>query len=65
MQWDGSASGGFTTGEPWLPLVDPAERNVEAQRADPDSLLNHYRRLIQERPEVEREIRIPVTRKPG
>ena len=38
--------GGFTTGEPWLPPIDPAERNVEAQRADPDSLLNHYRQLI-------------------
>src|SRR5919206_2109167 len=27
MQWDGSPAGGFTTGEPWLPLVDPARRN--------------------------------------
>jgi alpha-glucosidase len=47
MQWD--ASGGFTTGEPWLPLIDPAEHNVEAQRADPGSLLNHYRSLIASR----------------
>jgi alpha-glucosidase len=46
MQWDASPTGGFTTGEPWLPPIDPAERNVEAQRADPDSLLNHYRHLI-------------------
>ena len=46
MQWDASPTGGFTTGEPWLVPVDPEERNVEAQRADPDSLLNHYRRLI-------------------
>ena len=46
MQWDASPTGGFTTGEPWLPPIDPAERNVEAQRADPGSLLNHYRRLI-------------------
>jgi alpha-glucosidase len=49
MQWDASATGGFTTGEPWLPPIDPEERNVEAQRADPDSLLNHYRRLIESR----------------
>jgi alpha-glucosidase len=49
MQWDASLTGGFTTGVPWLPAVDPAERNVEAQRADPDSLLHHYRRLIARR----------------
>jgi alpha-glucosidase len=46
MQWDASARGGFTTGEAWLPAVDPAERNVAAQLADPGSLLSLYRRLI-------------------
>jgi alpha-glucosidase len=46
MQWDATPTGGFTNGVPWLPAVDPAERNVEAQRADPESLLHHYRRLI-------------------
>jgi glycosidase len=49
MQWDASPTGGFTTGEPWLPPIDPQERNVEAQRADPGSLLNHYCRLIENR----------------
>jgi glycosidase len=49
MQWDASPTGGFTTGVPWLPAVDPAECNVEAQRADADSLLHHYRRLIARR----------------
>jgi alpha-glucosidase len=44
MQWD--ASGGFTRGTPWLPMVDPAKRNVADQRDDPGSLLNHYRELI-------------------
>jgi alpha-glucosidase len=44
MQWD--ATGGFTTGTPWLPLVDPQERNVEDQRDDPGSLLELYRRLV-------------------
>jgi alpha-glucosidase len=48
MQWD--ASGGFTSGNsPWLPMVDPAERNVADQRDDPESLLNHYRELIARR----------------
>jgi len=47
MQWD--ASGGFTTGRPWLPMVDPHERNVTDQREDPDSLLNLYRNLIARR----------------
>ncbi len=46
MQWDASANGGFTTGEPWLPLVDPRERNVEGQRGDAGSLLELYRRLL-------------------
>ena len=49
MQWEASPTGGFTTGEPWLPPIDPEKRNVEAQRADPDSLLNYYRRLIETR----------------
>jgi alpha-glucosidase len=50
MQWD--PSGGFSTGEPWLPLIDPAERSVEAQRGDPGSLLELYRRLIAVRREL-------------
>jgi alpha-glucosidase len=47
MQWDASPAGGFTTGEPWLPAVDPAERNVEAQRDDPGSMLSFFRELIE------------------
>jgi alpha-glucosidase len=46
MQWEGSPSGGFTTGEPWLPLVDPANTNVEAQREDPRSTLSLVRDLL-------------------
>jgi alpha-glucosidase len=46
MQWDPSPRGGFTQGEPWLPLTDPAERNVEDQSRDPGSLLSLYRRLL-------------------
>jgi alpha-glucosidase len=49
MQWDASPTGGFTGGAPWLPPVDPAGRNVEAQREDPGSLLQLYRLLIEAR----------------
>ncbi len=49
MQWDASPTGGFTDGEPWLPLIDPASRNVADQVADPRSLLNLYRHLIEAR----------------
>ncbi len=46
MQWDASKHGGFTSGDPWLPLVDPGTRNVADQRADPGSMLSLYRGLI-------------------
>jgi alpha-glucosidase len=46
MQWDGSPGGGFTSGTPWLPTVDPAERNVDDQRRQPGSMLRFYRELI-------------------
>jgi alpha-glucosidase len=52
MQWDGSPRGGFTTGEPWLTLVDPAERNVADQRDDPGSVLSLVRELIALRREL-------------
>jgi alpha-glucosidase len=46
MQWDASATGGFTTGEPWLPAVEPERVNVEAQREDPRSMLSLVRDLL-------------------
>ena len=46
MQWDASPSGGFTIGEAWLPPVDPAQKNVEAQRDDPRSTLSLVRDLL-------------------
>jgi oligo-1,6-glucosidase len=48
MQWDASEHAGFTTGTPWL-AVNPnhVEINAEAERADPDSVFHHYRRLIE------------------
>ena len=47
MQWDDSAQGGFTTGTPWL-SVNPNTKtiNAESQIDDPDSIFNHYRKLI-------------------
>lgn len=46
MQWDPTPNGGFTTGAPWLPLTDPAQRNVADQARDPGSVLSLYRHLI-------------------
>jgi alpha-glucosidase len=47
MQWNDSAGGGFTSGEPWLPLhKDFRKINVEKETADENSVLNTYRRLI-------------------
>jgi oligo-1,6-glucosidase len=47
VQWTGGPHAGFTTGEPWLP-VNPnhVEINAEAERANPDSVFHHYRRVI-------------------
>jgi alpha-glucosidase len=53
MQWDASPNGGFTTGTPWLPPADPAERNVEAQRADPQSTLSLFRELVRLRRDLD------------
>lgn len=47
MQWDGSPNAGFSTGSAWLKTNPNFDRiNVAAQDADPNSVLNYYRRLI-------------------
>lgn len=48
FQWDDSAQAGFTTGSPWL-RVNPnyTEINLKAQKDDPDSVFNFYKKLIQ------------------
>src|SRR5205823_7580072 len=35
MQWEPSENGGFTTGTPWLPVVDPERRSIAAATPDP------------------------------
>lgn len=48
MQWSDEANAGFTSGNPWRqPNANFREFNVESMLADTNSLLNHYRKLIQ------------------
>ncbi|MFL5949621.1 MAG: alpha-amylase family glycosyl hydrolase [Gaiellaceae bacterium] len=56
MQW--AADGGFTTGRPWLPLVDPEARNVADERPDASSLLSLYRQLLELRRGLGRGFRL-------
>jgi alpha-glucosidase len=46
MRWDGSAKGGFTSGEPWLPLEPPGAPSVDKQKDDERSVLALFRALI-------------------
>jgi alpha-glucosidase len=46
LRWDDTDKGGFTVGEPWLPLSEDRARNILAQQHDSQSLLNLYRELI-------------------
>ena len=48
MTWTRDAAGhGFTTATPWLPFGEaPAETSVEAEDANPDSMLSFYRSLL-------------------
>ena len=46
MQWDASENAGFTTGNPWLPLnPNYTEINTQAEEADENSVLNHFKKL--------------------
>ena len=47
MQWDGTSSGGFSTGEPWIGVPSSVHHiNVAAQAGDPNSVLSYYKALI-------------------
>ena len=50
MQWNDSPNAGFTEASvvPWLPVSKNFEmRNVKAQEADPNSMLNLYKALVE------------------
>jgi alpha-glucosidase len=47
IPWDPSPGHGWPTEDPWLPWPPEASmRDVESQRADPDSMLALYRRVL-------------------
>ena len=47
MQWDGTAHAGFTTGTPWIGVVDNYPViNAAAQVDDPDSVYSYYKKLV-------------------
>ncbi|KRA83988.1 alpha-amylase family glycosyl hydrolase [Altererythrobacter sp. Root672] len=53
MAWDHSANGGFSSGQPWLPLhADWPTRNVADQQLRPDSMLSLTKRLLAMRRET-------------
>jgi alpha-glucosidase len=47
MQWNGEVNAGFSQTAPWLPVnADHTKRNVARQIADPDSVLNFFKKII-------------------
>ena len=53
VQWDGSENAGFTTGKPWFYVNQNYKQiNAAQQEADPDSILNFYRKAIRLRKEL-------------
>jgi len=46
LRWDSTPEGGFTAGDPWLPVGLAPGGDVAAQAADPDSHLALMRRMI-------------------
>ena len=52
MQWNDSAQGGFTSGEPWIRInSNYKEINAAQQLGDPDSVFHYYQKLIRLRKE--------------
>jgi len=64
MQWNSSAHAGFTTGNPWRAVgSNYLSNNVSTQAAQPNSLLNHYKRVIHLRnntPALQRGKYVPI-----
>ena len=47
VQWDDSKNAGFTTGTPWFPVNENYKQiNAKSEMANPDSIYNHYKKLI-------------------
>lgn len=47
MQWDDSVHAGFTSGTPWIAVNENYRQiNAEAERKDPDSVYQFYKKLI-------------------
>ncbi|MEC7782820.1 MAG: alpha-glucosidase [Bacteroidota bacterium] len=54
MQWNASEHAGFTSGNPWLPLnPNYVDVNTEAELADENSVLNHFKKMTALRKESE------------
>ena len=50
MQWDSTENAGFTSGTPWKRINENyTQINVAAQDADPNSVLNHFRKMTRVR----------------
>lgn len=48
MQWNTGKYAGFSVNEPWIGIPDNHNYiNVEVEERDADSILNHYRKLIE------------------
>jgi oligo-1,6-glucosidase len=46
MQWDETQYAGFSTAAPWLPVNENRKDvNVKKQDKDPQSVLNHFRKM--------------------
>ncbi|HEX8798627.1 MAG TPA: alpha-glucosidase [Terriglobales bacterium] len=47
MQWSDTPNAGFTKGIPWLPVpMSYQTHNVATEKADPNSILNFYKKLL-------------------
>ncbi len=52
MQWDTTAHANFTSGTPWLPVNNNyKEINVASEEKNPNSVLNHFRKMTKLRKE--------------
>ncbi len=54
MQWAAGANAGFSTSSPWIaPGANVATNNVEIEMGEPQSILNHYKKLVHFRNDFE------------